>query len=209
MLAGGGGGGWASTGCWPRRRITNAPSIQRDLHLGECKRSSEAKIISRCCLVGLPDLGQKTGRMRALRHHLVGLDLGVGDGALLQWIGNHHPLHVRCHQLHHCHRVCQSRRRPRRFRPDVWRKQSRALARDRSASGRLGETAMDVEPNDSHVLLLYLRFIEEHEGQHNNYGSALAAQPGRSQGRSESDGQFESYSDSPMQFISAFGVSLP
>ena len=40
------------------------------------------------------------------------------------------------------------------------------------------------DSNDTHVLLLYLCFVKEHEGQHDNYGSALVAQPGRSQGRS-------------------------
>jgi hypothetical protein len=53
----------------------------------------------------------------------------------------------------------------------------------------LGKTAMDVEPNDSRVLLLYPRFVEEHEG----YGSALAAQPGRSRG-----GQLLTRSSQPM-----------
>jgi hypothetical protein len=114
------------------------------------------------------------------------------DGTHLQRIGNHHPLHVRCHQFHHRHRVAGGLNNHLGVFAKTFGKGYHALAHEIDPPQLLhtslinhrglSETAMDVEPNDPHVLLLY--FVQEHEGRHDNYGSALAAQPGRSQGRS-------------------------
>ncbi len=134
-----------------------------------------------------------------LRQHrrvdLVSLDLGVRDRAHLQRVGDHHSTHEWLQQTHDPGRVdggldhhlvvgsklaaesdhrisCESTRPP--------------LLRCRSPGPRPPPSTVHVQSDHSHATSFVLGQVWE-SGRHDTYGSALAAQPGWSQGRPDSN----------------------
>jgi hypothetical protein len=144
-----------------------------------------------------PDRGQVVGRQQPRQHcrvDLVGLDLGLGDRPRLLRVGDHHPTRVALQQPRdrigvagrlQGHLVADTEaggEGPQR----LWGGLDPAGLPDHAVlpDGDLGELAVDVQPDASaHPVLPSLSLPREHRRANDTYGSALAAQPGESQGR--------------------------
>jgi hypothetical protein len=124
---------------------------------------------------------------------LVGLDLGLGDRPRLARVGHHDTSNERREQ--HRDRVAV----PRRLERDLVIRSQRArplaqrLGRDSDLplvsaqavldDGDLRKCAVHIHPDRSHRLLLARGCVRGTAGRNDNYGLALAAHSGRSQGR--------------------------
>ena len=145
-------------------------------------------------LVGLPDLRQVAGGVQPGQRRRVDpvrLGLRLGDHAHLQRVGDHDPAHMRLQQPYDRHRVAGrlqhhlvlGPQRPRECQ-HLGAHQVHPVALPQHAVlqlRHLGKAAMQVQSDNPHGLLPSL--FRSRRGQHDAYGSALAAQPGWSQGR--------------------------
>jgi len=152
------------------------------------------------CFVGDPHFGKKAGRVQFREHpriDLVRLDPSGGNCAHLERICNDYPLHKRREKPHddrrvpcflehhfvarterstkcqngftfHCHPAGVS---------DLFALQDRDLPK----------RAMNVESYNSHEYTLLFSKDAGSSGSHDNYGFALAAQPGESKGRPDNN----------------------
>ena len=153
-------------------------------------------------LIADPDLGQQVRReqpRQRRRVEAVGLDARVADRPHLLGVGDDDPGDVRLED------ASDRKRRAGRLEDDLviggqapgeeLERRRRSLdpsgVFDFTLRGHryLAEVAMHVQGNAAHQPLLSSTFDFDREpgGQHDNYGFALAAQPGKSQGRPVSD----------------------
>jgi hypothetical protein len=147
-----------------------------------------------CLSIGQPDLGQEAGGLQRREHtsiYLVGLDPSVGDRLHLQRVGDDHPRHVGAQHMYHSHRVAGGLD----HHLVVWSSCGRSPQAPRGSS-RPGHTSAAVRlartppprrcggcPCRSRASSDPPCLGQGSGGPHDNYGSALAAQPGGSQGR--------------------------
>jgi hypothetical protein len=146
--------------------------------------------------VGQPDLRQEIGRPQRRQHagiDLVRLDVRVGDRLDLQRIGHDDARHMRRKHADHGHGITGRLDDDLVLLAQATAETLQPRAGHADASGRtqrpvfpehhLCKGSVDVHANHtSHSLLLSFH-CDGSSGQHDNYGSALSAQPGRSQGR--------------------------
>ncbi len=118
-------------------------------------------------LVGLPDLWQETRGVQLGQHErvdLVGFHLGMGNGAHLQRVGDHHTPHVRCHELRDSQCVARGLDHDLCLSAEVFGKGNRLVTHKAeppelacntiSDLSRLRKVAMNIKPDSSHDLLL-------------------------------------------------------
>ena len=140
--------------------------------------------------------------MQACEHRgvdLVGLDLGPGDRSHLQRIGNDDTMHERLQQPNNDRCVSSS------LKDNVVPLGQRLFSEGENGfafhcesavvlhkavleDGDLCEVSMNIQSDDSHGRTSCSdEYTAEARGQHDNYGFALAAQPGRSKGQPDNN----------------------